>query len=296
VNPGKGIDPQEMSKDFRALARELEGVREQIFEDPATFLEFLSRPENQSYVWNLFDVTLARRVGESIMQQPFADLPAPLAAGLLGLMKTGSDTVRHETLGFMSHLTGQPEEFKRQYLAMLSDPNPNLVGMAVRVLGFTSPLNPEEFARLAAVGESSGNKNLRQAVVSSMWWIQTPESREWLLSTLESGRMTDMDANLAAGINVHLRSGPGEAFEERAARAMSAALARRSDETTYFQLLQTSPWLPSSKWKPHFELAAIHGPTDRVRDAAARCLELINAGSGDRNSLVKILIEAQAKN
>jgi len=294
-NPGKGIDPQEMSKDFRELARELEGVRDQIFEDSATFFDFLSRPENQSYVWNLFDVTLVRRAGESLVQQPFSDLPAPLANGLLDLLKTGSEVVRHEILGFMRGVTGQPDEFKRQYLAMLSDPNTNLVAMAGRALAFTSPLSAEEFGRLTTVCENSASKDVRQGIVSSIWWMKTPESQEWLLTTLESGRMPDMDANLAAGLNVQLRSGPSEAFEERVARAVSAALTRPSEEGTYFQLLQTSPWLPSSKWKAHFELAATRGPTIRVREAAARCLDLINAGNGDRQSLVTILNEAQTK-
>ncbi|HTF58171.1 MAG TPA: sigma-70 family RNA polymerase sigma factor [Planctomycetota bacterium] len=295
ANPGKGIDPQEMSKDFRELARELEGVRDQIFEDSATFFDFLSRPENQSYVWNLFDVTLARRVGESLMQQSFSDLPAPLADGLLDLLKTGSEAVRHEILGFMRGVTGQPDEFKRQYLAMLSDPNTNLVAMAGRALAFTSPLSAEEFGRLTTVCENSCNRDVRQGIVSSIWWMKTPESQEWLLSTLESGRMPDMDANLAAGLNVQLRSGPSEAFEERVARAVSAALTRPSEEGTYFQLLQMSPWLPSSKWKAHFELAATRGPTSKVREAAAKCLNLIIAGNGDRNSLVTILNEAQVK-
>lgn len=295
ANPGKGINPEELSVDFRALAKELEGVRDQIFEDPATFLEFLARPENRDYVWNLFDVTLARRVGESIMQQPFSDLPPPLSDGLLDLMKSGSDAVRSQIVQFMRRVTGQPEEFKRQYLAMLSDPNPNLIGPAARALACTSPLSAEEFGRLAAICENSSNKDVRQSIVSSMWWMQNPESREWLLSTFESGRMPDMDANLAAGLNIHLRSGPGEAFEERLTRALSAALTRSSDEATYFQLLQTSPWLPSSKWKAHFELAATLGPTTKVREAAAQCLEMINSGRGDRKSLTTILNESRTK-
>ena len=296
ANPGKGIDPRELSKDSWALFRELEGIREQIAEDPETFLNFLRRAENEPYVWNLFDVTLVRMQAEGyIRQQGFTELPRPLMDGLLDLLKTGSGAVRSEILGFMRHVTDQPDEFKRGYLDLLSDPNPHIIKAAAGALSSTSSLTPEEFRRLTAAFDQSPVREVRQAIVHSMWRIQTPESRDWRLSALESGSMPDLDADLAMSLMTHVRDGLGEAFEDRFVGAVAASLRRTSDEAAYFNLLQSTRMLPFSKSKAHYEMAAASGPTPKIREAAARCVELIKDGKADWKSVGTILNEAQAK-
>ena len=297
ANPEKGIDPKELSKDQWALFRELEGIREEIFEDPETFLNFLRQPENEIYVWNLFDVTLVRMQGEGFTrQQVFNELPRPLMDGLLDLLKTGNGAVRDQVLRFMCHVRDQPDEFKRSYLDLLTDPHSNIVAAAAEALTATSPLTPEEFSRLTTAFDQSPDRHVRQGIVSAMWRIQTPESRDWRLSALENGRMPELDATLASSLMTAVRDGLGDAFEDRFVRAVSASLSRTTDEGTYLQLLQTTRMLPNSKSKTHFELAAVSGPTPKVREAATRCLELIKAGQADWKSIGTILNEAQTKN
>lgn len=295
-NPGKGRDAREMSRDLAQMSRELEGTRALIFADPETFLKFLADPENEAYVWHLFDVTLVPRSADTIRQQQFSDFPGPLTEGLLQLLKTGSEAVQSTILTFMRHVVGQPDEFKSQYLALLGHSQSRFIEMSIYLMGNVSPLTPGEFAQVAAVAESSPVKSVRRAVVGSMWRIQTPESKDWRLSTLEAGRMTDMDAELAMSLMMHVRDGLGDEFENRFVRSMTAALTRATGEAEYFQMLRTVPALPASKMKTLFEVAAAQGPTGKVRAAAARCLELINAGRVDWTTLGNSINDAAGKN
>ena len=269
--------PQHLERRFLLLKEEMEGVHELILADPAIFLDWIGRRENGPHLGDLFDATIAAKQSPfSNTTQEFSAFPAALTDGLLALLQNGDDSQRHSIISFARYLRNPPDAYRTQFVAMLSDPYMFVGPQAAQALLSTSEPTATEVEAVVRYAERLENDVTRQQVIQGLGRVPRAETRDWLLQALESERFPDPRGRLAwAALEWWLQPGrsPDGAFEDRAARILSAALRRTTDEGGYCMSAYTALNLPLSKSLPLIEQAATGAPTEKLRKAAAAVLQ-----------------------
>jgi hypothetical protein len=269
--------PQDMERRLLLLKDELEGVRELILADPAKFLAWIGRRESRAPLRDLFDATLAEKPSlYAIQSHEFSSFPASLTDGLLVLLQNGDVSQRQAIISFARFLRNPSDAYRSQFVTMLSVSDPFVGPEAAQALLSTSEPTAAEVEAVVRFAERLENDVSRQLVVQGLGRVPRAETREWLLQALESERFPDPRGRLAwAALEWWIGPGnsPGGAFEDRAARILSAAMRRTTDSDGYFMSLCTALNLPIQKSLPLIEQAAAGAPTEKLRKAAAAVLQ-----------------------
>lgn len=279
--------PKDVQDWNSAIKQELEGLREMILEDPEAFLAWIVRPEHEKCLGILFDPTRAGNpLWRANREMKFGDFPKALVDGVLGLLQTGSDSVQISMLGFAKEIQEPPASFRPLVQSLLGDANAAVASQAASVL--LSPTKPTaaELDAVLRMTEGLQHPQIRWSMFMQLGSV--PEAREWLLQSLESDRFSDPpNSHLASALNWWLQPGhsPGAAFEDRAARILTARLDRTSNEGGYMTLLILALNLPVPKSLPLIERAAAGAPTERLRTAARKVLERAKSGEASQSDL-----------
>jgi RNA polymerase sigma-70 factor (ECF subfamily) len=263
---------------FEGAKAEAEGLRDLILGDPATFLAWLTRPENRTCASNLFSVTLCGK--QSMWDEPaqdFATFPRDLTDGLLALLHGEDDFLRCAVLQFAVTVKDAPAAYRDRCLALLSDPYDFVSDLASKILLTTGTLTPSEVSGLASYLERVKDFDKRSSFMQSVGRNPREDIRDWMLTTLESQRFADPEGLLTyAALDWWLEPGrsPGSDFEERAGRLLAATMRRVEDPNGYFYLLFGGVSLPLKEARALLAIAQTGAPSEQLRKAAASMLAL----------------------
>ena len=271
------------------MKEELEGVRELIFGDPQSFLEWIGRRENWICLEDLFASSLMLKPSMwSHQTQDFSSFPTALVDGFLPLLQSGTLEQRRAILSLAPYLTNTPPAYRAAYVATLSELyDPGLGPIAVRALLFAGEPTTSELDSVIRFAVQLKEEGMRAQVFQSMGKVPQAPVREWLLATLESGQYADSDRLAYSALEwwVQSSNSPGRAFEERAAKIFGATLARTKEQDPYFMSMYTALNLPTDLSLKLVELAAASAPNEALRKGAQAVLQRASQDGASRRDL-----------
>jgi len=235
------IAPDEVRKRVDEKSNEgrmiLEGARKMIFKDSRTFLDFIRDPANEELCEMLIGHALDRlriREGQiaTLEMQDFSELPAALADGIIGLLKTGTPGQKAPLLRYLLFVKGVSEAFKDQFAVLIHDSDPRVQIGAIAALSQKAPLPLPFLEPVRSVYESSTNPAVRRTALEAISRTDTEEVQRWMVSRIERGIDPDLVRSLAQASLASLQAMGGSADDrtlDRHAAALAAAANVRLD-------------------------------------------------------------------
>ena len=216
----------------------LKGVREMIFKDPKTFLEFIRDPAHEGvcdvlieHALCLYEKRSANSL-ETLANQEFAKFPVDLGNGILELLKKGAAAQKAPLLRVLRFVDGVPEPFKEQYAALLFDQDPGVQAAAILTLSRTGPLPTSLLDPVRTVYETSADATVRRIALDALGRTDTEEVQRWMVGRLGRGDDPDLVRALAQASLNSLRTlgdTADDRTQERHASALTAAANVRLD-------------------------------------------------------------------
>ena len=284
---------------LRDMTRELEGIRDLIFQNPEIFLQFLRDPGNEGCIGDLVVYAFGFLVPSPEQgtlfgsKLSFETFPRGLTDGLFDLLGSGTAAQREAAMNFFEYVRDLPDVFGARWTAQLEDPDPRTQIRAARLVGRISSMSQETLTALLRAGRTSTHIEVRREVATAMNWVKLPEAQDFLLERIESA--TDpyeiTNAALAMVSKFIAASNGGPAVdEERFVRAAMTALGRPMEDDGHLKyVIRPALYLFPAKVRPLLERARAASKTDQCRDAMTAILQKIEAGETDREELGKLL-------
>ncbi|HZL71204.1 MAG TPA: hypothetical protein VFC86_01990, partial [Planctomycetota bacterium] len=280
------------SHDFRSQARrEFKGARALILEDPGTFLEFLQDPANEEVSESLTGdllFQLEEREGKQvIVRHPFGAFPIALMEGVSALVKKGPANQKTDLLMFLCSVDDLPQELNQTISELLGDSDSQVQYWAVCVLASQRrPLGPGIESRLMERCIFRGEADLKQFAIQAVSHSENPETRAWMISSLEGNRDPELLPALAEGsVTMALRSKGETGVLDRVAALLTQSLKNDVQEAHAERILVSALRLPTAQATRILQAAQYKGLAPRLVAAISEVLNLIGRGQSTPQEL-----------
>ena len=280
------------SHDFRSQARrEFKGARALILEDPGTFLEFLQDPANEEVSETLTGdllFQLEEREGKQvIVRHPFGAFPIALMEGVSALVKKGPANQKTDVLMFLCSVDDLPQELNQTISELLGDSDSQVQYWAVCVLASQRrPLGPAIESRLMERCIFRGESDLKQFAIQAVSHSENPETRAWMISSLEGNRDPELLPALAEGsVTMALRSKGETGVLDRVADLLIHSLKSDLQEAHAERILVSVLRLPTAQATRILQAAQFKGLAPRLVAAISEVLNLIGRGQSTPQEL-----------
>ena len=244
--------------------KELAGMRELIFSEPAILLDFLQSAATGDYIEDLMVFTVPVDLGSA----EFSRLPKVLADGLLEMLRSGTSGQKNEILRLSPHLDGKSDDFANACRALLSDPDWEVQFYAARQL---SSLTQADTGILCQLAQNANKPELACVAVQQLA-RRGQEFEDFLFGIVAStsNRNVAQEAlwKLAESSRNH-----DSAFQQRMIDSIGQEIARRLDRQAFRHAAVLLLRFPPAKALPVLDQAAALAPSadwaEGVRAVAA---------------------------
>ena len=269
--------------------KQLKGAREQIFEDPATFLEFIRDAANEEICEFLIGDALNRtedrpNFGLIVHGQKYAEFPPALMEGILELLRLGTPTQQKGLLGFLGTVHEVPEGVDRLYEQLIDHPDPAIQAKALDALWRFRSLSPSTLDRVRKLFETATDQSVQSTAIWAISSSDQPEPRQWVVDRLETLQEPFLKLLLAeAAVRMNEKSAYDAASLDRIAAAMSAAVGDRP--WILERWITAALQLPAAQSSRVLEAAIPHAKPPRLQELISKTLEKVRTGGIEPRSL-----------
>jgi hypothetical protein len=288
--------PPDPTDPLRSLKLQYEGfkrfpeAREQIFADIETFLAFLRDPKNEelleSLVLNLLGKMEQKGSGGAFnFAQKYGDFPSELMEGFFELLKTPGAAQRG-ILNFLGNVHDVPVKYEEIYEQLMHSSDSRVQYQALRCLSRGRPLDLPVLEKILARYETATDPMIRQIAISAISSSPRPETLNWALDQLESGRDPQSTHRLAsAAASIAGKLTLDAVVTDRLVLILTAAIDKLTSEHEQNWTLWSSLYLPPEDSVRVLRAALPTASTPKLKSAIESTIAKAAAGSSTANDL-----------